>query len=230
MDPATMAMLASVASSVIGGQSQARAQKKAGKQNRDFFNQRQSLINELLASIGGGGGRFAGLFNSDEGAFQRSFVDPAKSMFKNQLAPQIQQGSIAGGMQRSSGLDDQLMRAGVDLDQMLNQNYMKFQGQGQDRASSMLSQILGLGAPSVQTAAQTGGSMMGEGMSGIFQSMGGEGGAPNIFESLFSSGSSDSSDSGGSTAPMSQSQIDILNKPELMGLDASRSARHGFTP
>lgn len=228
MDPGTMAMiastLASIGSSVAGSQSQSRAQKKAGKRSDQFYDQRQSLINELLSSLGGGGGRFADLFNTDEGAFQKSFVDPAKAMFKGQIAPQVQQGSIAGGMQGSSSLDDQLMRAGVDLDQMLNQNYAAFQGQGQDRATNMLSNILGLSAPSIPTAPQTGGSLFGQGLSGLFASEGGQAGMSSMFESAFGKGGSPA------VPGVTASQQDMLNNPALGNLDASYRPRKGFTP
>lgn len=226
MDPATGAMIAStvasLGSSIMGSRSQSKAQKRANKRSDQFYDQRQSLINELLSSIGGGGGRFSDLFSTDEDAFKRSFLDPAKAMFKGQIVPQIQQGSIAGGMQRSSSLDDQLMRAGVDLDQMLNQNYAAFQGQGQDRASSMISNILGLAAPQSQTAPQSTGSLMGQGAAGLFSSQGGQAGMSGLFDTLFSSTKSAGELTGG--------QKNILNNPGLMGLDASNSPRSGFRP
>jgi hypothetical protein len=107
------------------------------------------LIDELLGSVNGGG-RFSDLFNSDQGTFEKSFLNPAKSMFQNQIAPQIQQSYIASGQQRGTGLEDQLLRAGVDLDQILNQQYSTFQNQGKDRLSHMLMGILGGGAGAQQ--------------------------------------------------------------------------------
>lgn len=71
---------------------------------------KEQLINQLLASLSGEG-QFSDLFAMDENAFQKSFVDPAKSMFSNQIAPQIQQSYIASGQQRGTGLDDTLTRS-----------------------------------------------------------------------------------------------------------------------
>jgi len=108
----------------------------------------RELVDELLRSLSGEG-QFSQLFNADESAFQKSFVDPAKEMFKSQIAPQIQQSFISGGQQRSTGLEDQLARAGVNLDQMLNQNFMKFQQEGQSNQINMIARLLGQaeGAP-----------------------------------------------------------------------------------
>ena len=140
-----IAALISGAASALGAFSsskQSKMQRKANEPYQQFQERKNQLIDELLGSLDGSG-KYGNLFQTDENAFQKSFVDPAKQMFGSQIAPQIQQGSISGGMQRSSSLDDQLTRAGVDLDQMLNQNYMSFQNQGKDRMSSMLSNILG---------------------------------------------------------------------------------------
>ena len=63
-------------------------------------------------------------------------------MFKNQIAPQIQQGFIADGMQSGTGLEDTLTRAGVDLDQLINQEYMNFQNNAMNRSMSSIDQIL----------------------------------------------------------------------------------------
>ena len=152
MDPATIAALTSAAiqaaGSIGGGMLGSRGQGETKIQRKQ-----RHLIDQLLASLTGQG-PFSHLFATDEAAFQKSFVDPAKAMFKNQIAPGIQQEFISSGMQRGSGLDDSLQRAGVDLDQILNQNYMQFQGQGQDRMSNILNAILGMGsgaAPQMST-------------------------------------------------------------------------------
>ena len=105
----------------------------------------QKLIDQLLASLQGQG-PYSNLFDLDENAFQKSFVDPAKSMFQNQIAPQIQQSYIATGQQQGSGLQDSLTRAGVDLDQMLNQQYYQFQQDALNRKQNIMSNILGAGA------------------------------------------------------------------------------------
>lgn len=114
--------------------------------NQETKRQRQSrkVAEELIASLKGQG-PFSDLFNADEAAFQKSYVEPAKSMFKNQIAPQIQQQYIASGQQRGTGLDDQLLRAGVDLDQILNQQYANFQENGKNRALNALNTTVNMG-------------------------------------------------------------------------------------
>ena len=125
--------------------------------NQETKRQKQSrkVADELISSLKGDG-PFSNLFNLDEDAFQKSYVDPAKSMFKNQIAPQIQQQYIASGQQRNTGLDDQLLRAGVDLDQLLNQEYMKWQQAGNDRAMNSINGIIGqnAGAPNPMSTGQ----------------------------------------------------------------------------
>lgn len=150
MEPATATMIAAAlqAAGSLGGGMLAGKSPKETKLQRT----QRHLIDQLLAGLGGEG-QFANLFSTDEDAFQKSFVDPAKSIYKNQIAPQIQQAYIASGQQRGTGMEDQLLRAGVDLDQMLNQNYMAFQNQGKDRMTNMINSILssGTGAPAGMT-------------------------------------------------------------------------------
>lgn len=122
------------------------ANQGAGNQTPREQKQAQ-LIDELLNSVGGNG-RFSDVFNADEGAFQRNYVDPAKARFRNQIAPQIQQASIFGGQQRGTALDDQLLRAGVDLDMMLNEQYGNFRQSGLNNQMSLFNSILGQGAGS----------------------------------------------------------------------------------
>ncbi len=126
----------------------------AGKETRIQKRQRR-LIDKLLGSLEGEG-PYSDLFNSDEGAFQKSFVEPAQALFRNQIAPQIQQQSISGGQQRGTGLDDQLLRAGVDLDSMLNQQYYNFTQDAMNRKQGAMNSILGLGsgAPNENTQGQ----------------------------------------------------------------------------
>ncbi len=137
---AALPAIISAAGSIGGG---LLANSGSGKESKMQRTQRK-LVDKLIASLNGNG-PYSDLFNTDEAAFQKSFVDPAKSIFKNQLAPQIQQESIYGGQQRGTGLDDQLLRAGVDLDQLLNQQYMDFQNKGKDRMQSVLQSIIGGG-------------------------------------------------------------------------------------
>jgi len=157
MNPMIISALISAGQGALGAsstRSQRKAQGEADKPYADFQNRKNNLIDELLASLEGNG-KYSSLFETDEDAFQKSFVDPAKSMFKNQIAPQIQQGTIASGLQDSSNLTDQLSRAGIDMDQMLNQSFMDFQNQGKDRALNTINSIFGAGAPAQQTAPET---------------------------------------------------------------------------
>lgn len=142
MEPATAALVAAAiqAAGAVGGG--ILANKGAGKETK-IQRKKRKLIDQLLSGLETGQGPYANLFASDEAAFQKSFVDPAKSIYKNQIAPQIQQSYLATGQQRGTGLEDQLLRAGVDLDQMLNQSYLTFQNQGKDRMAQMINSILG---------------------------------------------------------------------------------------
>ena len=105
----------------------------------------RKLIDQLLSSLGGKG-PYSDLFNFDEESFQKSVVEPAQARFRNQTAPQIQQQSIAYGQQRGTGLEDQLTRAGVDLDALLNSHMMQFQESAKGRQQNAISSILGMGA------------------------------------------------------------------------------------
>jgi hypothetical protein len=142
MEPMTATMIAAAlqaAGSIGGGM---LANRGAGKETK-IQKKKRKLIDQVLLGLETGQGPYANLFGSDEAAFQKSFVDPAKSMYKNQIAPQIQQSYIASGQHRGTGMEDQLLRAGVDLDQMLNQQYMNFQNSSKDRMSNMINSILG---------------------------------------------------------------------------------------
>ena len=130
----------------------------------------RNLIDDLLASLKGNGS-YNDLFSADENTFQKSFVDPAKSLFRNQIAPQIQQQYIADGQQRNSGLEDTLARAGVDLDQMLNQQYFNMQEGAQNRQENAIARILGQQGPQPQlttgqSPGQSSGNAFGQGIAG----------------------------------------------------------------
>lgn len=152
------------------------------------------LVDQLLASLGGEG-PFADLYNKDDNAFQKSFVDPAKSIFNNQIAPQIQQQYIASGQQRGTGLDDALTRAGVDLDQLLNSHLLNFQQGAQNRQQNTIGNILGMGAgaPSVP-------SMLQNALSGVGGFLGSEN-FGNMASSLFNQKPPVAQSAAQSTAP-----------------------------
>lgn len=102
----------------------------------------QATIDDILAGLRGEG-PYADMFAMDQDAFQQSYVEPAKAMFENQISPQIQQSFIASGLQRGTGLDDTLTRAGVDLDAMINSAYMDYLNNTMNRRNSALNQVLG---------------------------------------------------------------------------------------
>ena len=121
----------------------------AGGGNKESKMQRtqRKLVDKLLSSLDGSG-PYSDLFSFDEGTFQKSFVEPAMSKFRNQIAPQIQQQYIQSGQQRGTGLDDQLLRAGVDLDSLLNQHMFQAQESAKQRGVGAISNIFGVqGSP-----------------------------------------------------------------------------------
>lgn len=142
MDPATASLLAagigaagSAAGGYLSGAGSARQESKLEKTKR-------KLVDQLISSLSGQG-PYSDLFSFDEDIFNKSFVEPAKSKFRNQIAPQIQQSFIAGGQQRGTGLDDTLTRAGVDLDAMLNQYMYQAQQDANNRKTGTIGSILG---------------------------------------------------------------------------------------
>lgn len=135
--PAAIQAAATLGSGYLAGKGQANPETKMQRTKR-------KLVDKLLGSLNGSG-PFADLYGTDQEAFNKSFVEPAQAMFRNKIAPQIQQSYIASGQQRGTGLDDTLTRAGVDLDSMLNQHYLDFQNQGKDRKQNTLNSILGMG-------------------------------------------------------------------------------------
>lgn len=131
------APLISGIASLFGAKSQAPQETKMQKTQR-------KLVDQLLSSLNGNG-PYSDLYNADENTFQKSFVEPAQSRFRNQIAPQIQQEYIASGQQRGTGLDDQLLRAGVDMDALLNQQMYNFQQDALNRKQGSINSILGQG-------------------------------------------------------------------------------------
>lgn len=115
----------------------------------------KELIDQLLESLNGKG-PYSNLFNVDENAFQKSYVDPMKQMFSGQIAPQIQEQFAASGQDRGTGLENALTRAGVNMDQLLNQQYASMQQNAMGRKSNMMGSILNQapGAPTTPTGGQ----------------------------------------------------------------------------
>ena len=126
---------------------------------------KQELIDQLLSSVNGDG-PYKDLFNVDEAGFQKSFVDPMTNMFNNQIAPQIQQNYIAGGQQRGSGIDDTMTRAGVNMQDMLGQQYAQYQQNAQGNKANALNSILGFQEPQAQLYSGSQDPMSGSGAFG----------------------------------------------------------------
>lgn len=153
---------------IAAGASWLSGKGSAPKETKMQKTQRK-LVDKLISSLTGEG-EFADLYNSDENVFQKSFVEPAQSLFKNQIAPQIQQQHIASGQQRGTGLDDQLLRAGVDLDSLLNQQMYQFQQDALNRKQGTINSILSSGAGSPNET--SGGQDIMSGLSGYLNSSG----------------------------------------------------------
>lgn len=148
---------------------------------------KRKLVDQLLASLDGQG-PYADLYNTDPEAFQKSFVEPAQTMFRNQIAPQIQQQYIASGQQRGTGLDDTLTRAGVDLDSMLNSYMYQSQQDALNRKHGTINSILNQGA-GAQNTPSTGQNAM-SALSGYLSSQGFADTTQDLFKTNNSSASS----------------------------------------
>jgi len=140
-----------------------------GKENKETpIQARQREMVDLLYSSVKGDGPFSNLFNVDEASFQKSFVDPMKQKFQSQIAPQIQQSYIASGQERGTGMEDALTRAGVDMDQLLNQYYSQQQQGAMNRQANTMGSMLGM-QPGPQQTPTTGQAAM-QGLGGYLQS------------------------------------------------------------
>lgn len=176
IDDALLAAGITAAGSVAGG---ALAGRSQGNKETKIQKKQRHLIDRLIESLSGGG-EYSDLYSTDMDAFNKSFVQPAQSMFRNKIAPQIQQQYIAGGQQRGTGLDDTLTRAGVDLDAMLNQYLYQSQQDALNRKQSTINQILGGGAGAANTPS-TGQNVMGA-IGGYLSSEGFSDSVSNIFK------------------------------------------------
>lgn len=164
--------IAGAATSFLGG-----TFGRKEKQETPIQKQQRQLVDQLLGSLRGEG-PYADLFAANEADFERGFADPARARFRNVTAPQIQQAYISQGQQRSTGLEDTLTRAGVDMDALINENYLNYLQSAQNRKANTIGQILGQGpgAPrqqSWQNAAGQGlsGYLSGEGFGKDFENL-----------------------------------------------------------
>ncbi len=139
---------------IAAGASWLSGKGQASKETR-MEKTKRKLVDQLISSLSGEG-PMSDLYKTDQETFNKSFVEPAQAKFRNQIAPQIQQQYIASGQQRGTGLDDQLLRAGVDLDTLLNQQMMEFQQGGLNRKQNTINSILnsGSGAPNKPSGMQ----------------------------------------------------------------------------
>lgn len=137
MDPLTISALIAGGSAVTSAFLNSRGNNKESKTQKT----KRKLMDQILASLDGNG-PYSDLFSTDMETFNKSFVEPAQAKFRNQIAPQIQQSYIQYGQQRGTGLDDQLLRAGVDMDSMLNQYLFDYQKSGLDRKQNAMNSIL----------------------------------------------------------------------------------------
>jgi hypothetical protein len=123
----------------------------------------QELIDQLLASLQGQG-PYSDLFKMDEDTFNKSYLEPAKARFNQQIAPQILQNYISSGQQRGTGLEDTLQRAGVDMDMLLNQAYAQMQQQAQRNQQNAIGGILNAGSGAKPPMSR--GQAIGQGIAG----------------------------------------------------------------
>ncbi len=160
--PGVGTAIGTAAGGLIGGAAGGFFGRKKSDETKIQKKQRQ-LVDQLLQSLNGQG-PYSSLFSANQQDFERTFAEPARARFKNQTAPQIQQSYIAGGQQRSTGLEDTLTRAGVDMDQLLNEYFSNYQQGAQNRQSSAISAILGQGKGADN--AQSYGQAIGQGIAG----------------------------------------------------------------
>lgn len=97
--------------------------------------EQQSLLNEVMSSLTGGGGQFGdlyGQFNPEQAAntFQQGVANPALRNFNQRVIPGIQQAFADQGA--SSGLNNSLATAGRDLQEGLDSQLAMFIQQQQN--------------------------------------------------------------------------------------------------
>lgn len=107
----------------------------------------RELVDQLIGSLNGNG-PYSNLFTANEADFNKSFREPALANFKNRTAPAIQaqySGGAYGQQREGTGIQDSLARAGVDMDQILNQSWLDYQNKAKDRQYNAMNQILNSG-------------------------------------------------------------------------------------
>jgi len=166
--------LIGAAGSIAGGYMGRRKEQTIPKRETAIQGMKENLLKKLLGSLEGQG-QFAGLFNRDEDTFQKSFVEPSMNRFKNQIAPQIQQSFIGSGQEGSSSMEDMLARAGVGMNDQLNQQYAQYKQGGEQNVMNMINQILGADKGALEEytlPGQSGSEGIGQGLQGYLGSSG----------------------------------------------------------
>lgn len=146
---------------------------KKGNEETPIQKQKRQLIDQMLASLNGEG-PYSNLFQASEEDFNKSFREPALANFRNRTAPAIR-GQYTGGAygqlrSDSTGIEDSLTRAGVDMDQLLNKQYLNYVQGKEANARGAIGNILGAdrGAPNEQSWLNAGS----QGLSGYLSSPG----------------------------------------------------------
>jgi hypothetical protein len=109
---------------------------------------KRHLIDQLLESIQGRG-PYSDLFNFNEQQFQQNIAEPYRRQIQQQAFPRIQQAYIASGAQRSTGMEDALARAGIDIENQIASARQQGIESAANRRAGGISSILnqGNGAP-----------------------------------------------------------------------------------
>lgn len=119
--------------------------KKAKTKKIDTLTDSQKqLLDRVIENLGQGGTGF------DEDFFTKSFTEPALQEFEDQITPAIQQKFIGAGAGRGSNLQDELTRAGVDVEKSLAGKRAELLNQALNRQLEATRIALGTPAYSVQ--------------------------------------------------------------------------------
>lgn len=152
----------------------------AGQGNKEtkLQRQRRKLLDDVIGGLKSGQGPYSDLFASSYEDFDKGFAEPARERFRNRGAPMIQQQYINSGLQRGTGLDDALARAGVDLEGEINSNFLNYQQQGLNRKQGLLQTAMSGTEAGTQ---QSGWQAAGQGLAGYMGSEGFQNNLENIF-------------------------------------------------
>lgn len=137
MGPEVIAALIAAAGSIGGGLLGSKGPKETAIEK-----QQRKAIDAILEGLQGSG-PYASFFQADQDAFQKSIVDPARGRFEREIVPGITRAFAAQGVERGSGIENYLTRAGVDLNDRINAQYLDFTQGAQNRGLTALMNALG---------------------------------------------------------------------------------------